>query len=246
MSNSTVRPPAGVYLESVGDPMPPGTRAEGYMRPPAVTKMSVILSEVEVTPSNTPPWWAISWFKFCLWASCLLAGRLKLYPVLLAQAKFETGDFTSYGFQKRFNAFGMRPSQPNQAAPNATRLRKQWWTSESNGFAVYPGYWASCQDRLAWDDMNKIKPGTHSGWQNAYVKDVLSDGYVPPAERENYQTQWLKLIEQSGDGPSVFAVLVTIGVTAAVLYTLWKILKPKATRRPRRWWTRRKSRGGMK
>jgi hypothetical protein len=201
---------------------------------------TVNLDGQTVSPADMPSWWRVPFFKVCLWLQCFFAGQSGKYSVLVAQARLETDNFRSWGFNNRNNPFGMRPSQPNQGAPNATRLRPKYWSAESNGFAEYTTYWSACKDRLQWDAHNRIDFGTDDGFRIAgepssnvtqYMAAVLAAGYVPLEERASYLNLWKALYkEEAGDGSGLkqfLLIALGIGVSVAILYTAYKWWKKK-------------------
>lgn len=178
-----------------------------------------------------------------------MTGRLPIYRLLLAQAYFETGGYTSHGFKVRKNGFGMRPSVPNAGNPQAVRTRPKWWTTEDNGFAAYPSYYAGCRDRIDLDQSNDISPmnprPSDMTLEQWYMESVMDEGYVPAADRQGYIVQWRKALDnpkamEGAQLPSIITGILTVGVTITVLYMLWKAWrKRKRAQRPaRKWWSK--------
>jgi len=202
-----------------------GHRVEGLYRDP--TKQEQDLNNMaSVTPTLTLNSWKVSMFKLHLWLGLLLTGRLDLFAPLLAQAKFETNDFTSYGFNKRNNAFGMRPSQPSATSLNATRMRPKWWNGEDNNFAQYFSTWQSVRDRIDWDTYNDIptKPPALVATSDApymwYMAPVLAAGYVPIQDRPGYAVAWQGKLEK--EGSPLLVLLLFAGVTVTLLVLLYR------------------------
>lgn len=69
--------------------------------------------------------------------------RIKL---LVAQAAHETGDFTSEVMKNNNNAFGMKHP----------KMRTTTSLNEKNGYANYSKLADSIEDRLLWDEYNKV------------------------------------------------------------------------------------------
>jgi len=95
--------------------------------------------------------------------------------LLFAQARLETGNFTSDLYKHHGNMFGMNPAQQ----------RRQYYDSvTASGFAHYASTGDSLADRLNLDVVNSVV------YQNPYqyMKAVMSKGY---ATDPNYIKKWI-------------------------------------------------------
>lgn len=100
--------------------------------------------------------------------------------VLYAQARKETGNFTSRIYRDSHNLFGMKPS----------KVRQQFHNGERYGHADYMSIEDSMTDRLHWDKYFNVE------WQGnplPYMNIVQSKGY---AEDKQYVSGWLELYLQ--------------------------------------------------
>lgn len=209
-----------------------GPQQEGTDVPPVVT----------VNGSQPSTWMQRMWFKAALF---LQTWRWPVYrKVLYAQAKLETGSFSSYGFAKRKNPFGMRPAV---VRPNSQ-------SGEHGGFATYASYWKAVRDRIQWDEYNGIPPADKFGSLTSadgatrtpaqgYIDEVIDYHYVTPTEAPGYRSSWIGLYgadENEGMGmvKTIFTILI-LGVTLTVLWKLYKFISGRSTANPwRRTWKR--------
>lgn len=183
------------------------------------------------------------WFRFALAFQCIMKPKLK--AALLAQAELETDGFTSYGFAKRKNPFGMRPAL---VRPNSQ-------SGAQGGYATYITYWNAVRDRIQWDVYNNIAPPDKQPTVTmgddtttpveAYMEAVQAKGY---AEDPEYIQKWME--QYDGEKTDVLGTIISIiiiGVTITLVVWILRRLfgKKKAKRgwkRPR--WTTRRTRKG--
>jgi len=116
------------------------------------------------------------------WLTCQLTGQADKYAVLMAQAKFETDNFTSRKWRLGSGAWCMHYSAtgtPRAAGGDATG---------GESVAVYTNFftvaqmWAMWRDRLDWDVRRGINPGTYNDAQS-YLRKVVDAnwrGYNTP------------------------------------------------------------------
>lgn len=99
----------------------------------------------------------------------------KLRPYIIAQARWETDDFSSRLWTQQNNAFGMK--QP--------RLRATTSIGERNGYASYACVNGSLQDLFLWFEYNWMSPELPSVYD--YVLYLAVHGYFEDSI-ENYTT----------------------------------------------------------
>ena len=175
-------------------------------------------------------------WKFYLqgfWA-CLITGNLRKFAPLVAQAKLETGNFSSGHFSTGFNAFGMHV--PDPWANGGTHV-------EGEGtVAAYKSFYRSWRGRLAWDDRRGIDS---TEWADVGEYGVLctNAGYNT---NPNYVQSWvnnyrelgwfLRLVGPPADGgrsswlQTVWNVIwawLVIGIIGWLLWMAWKKYRRK-------------------
>ncbi len=182
--------------------------------------MNVDLPEQTVPAVFKSSMWRNAWFRIQLAVACFLRGRMHLFPSYFAQAVNETGGFTSYGFVKRRNAWGMRPAQQ----------RRKWYRSDDNGFAVYSCYFMSAMDRISWDAEYYPFKGAVDAYFATFPYQRWYGGDVDDAE-------WLVLrdamlstaLDYKRSGAykvvTVGTWLLVAGLITGTLFVLWRIYK---------------------
>lgn len=110
--------------------------------------------------------------------------------VLYAQAKLETGNFTSNLFKSANNLFGMKPSQ------SRTRYYDSSVTVGSETFASYASPTYSVVDRADLDAYNGVLVPVDVEHIRGYMTAVLSKGY---ATDPNYITKWVDVLKNIGN-----------------------------------------------
>lgn len=114
--------------------------------------------------------WEVFKFKCIGWLVCLFTGNLWKYDLLVAQARHETGNFTSRQFKEGRNAFGMM--YPDPYASGAME-------GSDGQMCRYDGYASTWRGRLAWDDRHGV--ARSYGSLREYLEAVQGAGYNPDA-----------------------------------------------------------------
>ncbi|AXH78618.1 MAG: lysozyme subfamily 2 [Circular genetic element sp.] len=117
---------------------------------------------------------------------------------LFAQAKHETGNFTSNVFKNAINSFGMRVAQKRPQNKVGTL------TTAQGNYAVFSNYVDSWRDRISLDFYNKTLPPTSLEDVPRYIQEVANKGY---ATDPIYAQKWLN---------TASSVLSSVGVSPAV------------------------------
>jgi hypothetical protein len=147
-------------------------------------------------------------FYISLAFACLIRGYLKRYRLLLAQAVFETGSFSSNIFNEKNNAFGMK-------VPN---IRKFYGSSDGSGWAVYSNYLNCCLDRIEWDKYRELVFMDNEGYIEA-----VTYYYSPDSGYENI---WKSTASGSNIQSLVlFGFVGLLIVISGLLYLVYLLLK---------------------
>lgn len=182
--------------------------------------------------NETPTRWEVFKFHVVGWFACLVTGNLWKYDVLLAQAKLETGHYTSRQFRVGRNAFGMMTPEP---------FAQGSMEGADGQMARYSSWWACWRGRLAWDDRRGIRKTYNT--LREYATAVQQAGYNPDPRyvdrwMDVYQdtASWLtKLVNAPVDGGSFFQrvkiFIFLIGLLTLIVLVLWVIFKVKRWKR---------------
>jgi len=183
------------------------------------------------------------WFRFTGKLACWWYDRMDMFPTLVAQAAFETGDFTSGIFLNGKNAFGLR-------APTA--YAEGTVPGVEGDFASFPSYWTCWKSRLEWDQRHGTdglyKNGETYiralGVHNYYTGD--QDAYVAGVRAKYAELSWMTKVwgrTFDGDGGWIHAKLdqvfggaakyikralvisLWLALVLVVLWILWKVYK---------------------
>jgi len=105
--------------------------------------------------------------------------------ILYAQARLETGNFTSRVYMDANNMFGMRPT--TRRAQNRVGV-----LSTNNGeFAKFQTLNESFRDRVEWDSYNNIPRPQTLEEARGYMERVMSKGYT---HESTYISTWLQIL----------------------------------------------------
>jgi len=101
-------------------------------------------------------WWertafALAGFLVCLWRGHL--GKLSYY---FAQARLETGDYSSNLFTRYRAAFGMNAPTSNMVRTNRGSDGNKAVYNETDYGSTFMGYWRSWCDRIDWEERKGI------------------------------------------------------------------------------------------
>ena len=107
-------------------------------------------------------------FEISGFFACLFAGKVHRYRELVAQARYETGDYTNSGFILYKNGFSLH-------AGSWTLRRSGVVDYDGGNFAVYDSNYKCWLDRLEWDDKAGI---VDTGDAEQYIRAVYSGGYL--------------------------------------------------------------------
>jgi len=125
-------------------------------------------------PVSYPKWrgWV---FERLGWLYCAFTGNLDKWAYLVAQARHETGYYTSSLSRNHCNFFGfMYPTKFASGSVNAA----------DGSMAVFPSMLASWRSRIAWDERKGI---TRYVDGNDYMDQVIAAGY---AADPDYKAKW--------------------------------------------------------
>lgn len=140
-----------------------------------------------------------------VWLVKLLFPVYWLLPTRLiyAQARLETGNFTSDIYKEGYNLFGMK----------LPKVRPTTATGENRGHAVFPSVWHSVYDYFLRQRNFKIDT---ANWK-AYIIETVKSGY---AEDKKYAEKWEQLYKEKPVWIIVLAVLVSLSLFVVLLRIL--------------------------
>lgn len=120
------------------------------------------MGELTPVPAASRLWFSIVGLVACWWR-----GDLAKYPILLAQATWETGNGASQGFQEDHNAFGLHAPDKRQSGERP---------GDGGRLAIFSGWWSNWMARLDWDKRHNIHV---RGSVKNYLEDICDEGYNP-------------------------------------------------------------------
>jgi hypothetical protein len=106
------------------------------------------------------------WFTAVGFIACAIRGKLDRYAYLLAQAKFETADYSSHWFSVEKNPWCVQ-------AGTLFPRQKGSVPGDVGNVGVYGSFWSAWLDRLDWDDKRQVTM-TGSCWD--YAAAVVTQG----------------------------------------------------------------------
>jgi len=143
----------------------------------------------------------------------------ELYNVLLAQARLESGNFTSGIWKDGRNPWGMKEAQVRPNAQAGYMIRTE------GRFAKYGSFWSAAKDRLMWDKYNDM--GRFYGDPVMYMTEVKRAGY---AEDPMYVDSWYDVYRNLKAWEVYVFALAFLGLSGLLVYAIVRLMGKKGVK----------------
>jgi len=124
------------------------------------------------------------WFRIVGWFACLWHRVPEKFAVLVAQARHETGDFTSDAWRDLHNPWGIM-------APTHYDVDGAGRGTNEGTLAKFSNSWNAWRSRLSWDERRNIDYQD----EDQYMGEVKAHGY---ATDPKYLVKWKAWAKRAG------------------------------------------------
>lgn len=152
----------------------------------------------------------------------------ELYNVLLAQARLESGNFTSRIWKDGRNPWGMKVATVRPSAQSGSL------DSSTGPYAKYGSMWSAVRDRMLWDKYNDM--ARFYGDPVMYMTEVKRAGY---AEDPMYVDSWYDVFRKLKTLEVYVFAVAFLGLSGLLVYAIVRLTGRRAGKMKLGGWFRR-------